>query len=197
MTTRDRMFSAAAAALLAAFSAGLGADPSESGIAMLSGHAKAAVAAYASALKSELTAAMQAGGPVQALDVCHTQAPRIADEISAQQGMRISRVSRRNRNPAAAPNAWQAAVLQDFETHLAAGTDPATLAWQEIVDVDGGREFRFMQAIATQPLCLTCHGDAIAPEVAATLSELYPDDKATGFAAGELRGAFVVTTAVD
>ena len=43
-------------------------------------------------------------------------------------------------------------------------------------------------------VCLKCHGDAesLAPEVSDRLAELYPDDRATGFAMGDLRGAFVV-----
>ena len=44
-----------------------------------------------------------------------------------------------------------------------------------------------------QKLCLGCHGKSIAPEVKAKLAELYPEDKATGFSEGDLRGAFVVT----
>jgi hypothetical protein len=71
------------------------------------------------------------------------------------------------------------------------------MTWQEIADDGGRREFRFMKAITTQPLCLTCHGEAISPEVAAKLSELYPDDRATGFREGDLRGAFVVTRVLE
>jgi hypothetical protein len=164
---------------------------------MLGGQAKASVAAFASALKSELSAAMQAGGPLQAIEVCHAKAPAIAIEVSAQQGLKIGRVSERNRNPSNAPTPWQAAVLQDFESRKAAGEDPASLTWQEIAETDEGREFRFMKAIPTAPLCLACHGQTIAPPVAEKLAELYPDDRATGFSEGDLRGAFVVTRPLD
>ncbi|MGM0774574.1 MAG: c-type heme family protein, partial [Pseudomonadota bacterium] len=40
---------------------------------------------------------------------------------------------------------------------------------------------------------LGCHGKSIDPEVKAKLDELYPEDQATGFSEGDLRGAFVVT----
>lgn len=33
----------------------------------------------------------------------------------------------------------------------------------------------------------------VAPELAETIDRLYPRDRATGFARGELRGAFTVT----
>jgi hypothetical protein len=41
-------------------------------------------------------------------------------------------------------------------------------------------------------MCLQCHGANIAPPVAAKLAELYPEDQATGFAAGDFRGLFWV-----
>ena len=41
-----------------------------------------------------------------------------------------------------------------------------------------------------QPLCLTCHGSELAPGVAEQISELYPEDHAIGFEAGDLRGVF-------
>ena len=50
---------------------------------------------------------------------------------------------------------------------------------------------------ATGGLCLQCHGEAIAPPVAEKISALYPDDKATGFREGDIRGAFVVIRKID
>lgn len=159
--------------------------------------ARAAVAAYSSALKSELSAALHAGGPLEAITVCNVRAPSIAKSVSLDSGMDLSRVSLRNRNPGNAPNAWQAAVLEEFEARLATGENIDALTWQEIADSDGRQEFRFMQAIPTASLCLACHGEVLAPPVAAKLAELYPDDKATGFREGDLRGAFVVTRNLD
>ena len=49
---------------------------------VLAGQAKASVAAFAGALKSELMAAMKAGGPVQAIDVCHSAAPTFCASIA-------------------------------------------------------------------------------------------------------------------
>ena len=42
--------------------------------------------------------------------------------------------------------------------------------------------------------CLQCHGkvDDLAPEVRDVLAKNYPQDRATGFAAGDLRGWFWV-----
>jgi hypothetical protein len=158
--------------------------------------AQAAVAEFSKALKAELMAAMRSGGPVAAIEVCNIQAPRIAEHISAANDLQISRVSRKNRNPGNAPNDWQARVLASFEDRKQAGEDPSGLTWQETTEIDGVTEFRFMRAIPTAALCLQCHGEALAPPVAERLAELYPDDKATGFREGDLRGAFVVTRQV-
>ena len=155
--------------------------------------AKTATAAFAVALKSELVSAMQSGGPIEAIDVCNTRAILIGEEVSLQQGMTLSRVSLKNRNPGNAPNEWQAAVLDSFEARKLAGEAPATLAWHEVADTENGQEFRFMKAIPTGAVCLACHGQALAPPVAEKLAELYPEDKATGYSEGDIRGAFVVT----
>jgi len=156
-----------------------------------------AVQAYAKALKSELVAAMESGGPLAAIEVCHTEAPAIAERVSADQGLTVTRVSLKNRNPGAAPNDWQKEVLHAFEVRAGNGEDPANLAWHETAESADGMEFRFMKAIPTGGVCLACHGETLAPELKAKLDELYPEDKATGYALGDIRGAFVVTQKAD
>ncbi|MCB1620487.1 MAG: DUF3365 domain-containing protein [Thiothrix sp.] len=151
--------------------------------------ARTAVMALGSTLKRELQAAMKAGGPGEAITVCKTRAPEIASAVSEEKGLGIKRVSLKNRNPeAGVPNEWQTAVLEDFETRKAAGEAPDQLAYADVVD----NEFRFMKAIPTEGLCLTCHGMELAPDIRARIGELYPEDKATGYQEGDLRGAFVV-----
>jgi hypothetical protein len=179
---------------LAALASGVSAGSDES--AELD-QAKKATAEFAGALKSELVAAMQSGGPIEAIDVCNTRAVLIGEEVSLEQGMTLSRVSQKNRNPDNAPNEWQAAVLESFEARKAAGEAPGTLAWHEVADTGTGKEFRFMKAIPTGAVCLACHGETLAPPVAEKLAELYPEDKATGYSEGDIRGAFVVTQQLD
>lgn len=157
--------------------------------------ARAAVQAFATALKSELMAAMQSGGPVAAIEVCNTRAPAIAESVSLEQDVELYRVSLKNRNPLNAPNDWQRAVLLQFEERKAAGAEPDTLSWSETVATADGDEYRFMKAIPTGGLCLTCHGATLDPSVADKIAELYPSDQATGYSEGDLRGAFVVIDA--
>lgn len=156
--------------------------------AALASEAAAAAASLGASLKTELEAALQNGGPVAALGVCRLKAPDIAARISARSGLDVRRTSLKPRNPLNAPTAWQADVLRAFESRKVAGQDPSNLSYSALV----GGEFRYMQAIPTGPVCLACHGEALAPEVSAKLAELYPHDRATGFRLGDLRGAFVV-----
>ena len=65
------------------------------------------------------------------------------------------------------------------------------IAKAEVVMIDGKKVFRLMKAIPTAQVCTKCHGDKLMPQVATSLSELYPEDKATGYRVGQIRGAFV------
>jgi hypothetical protein len=146
-----------------------------------------------SQLKSELTAAIAAGGPVSAIDVCHTRAPQIAARLSQESGAQVGRTALRVRNPANAPDGTEREVLEQFGAELASGKAQGPLEAVFEIDRGGQVERRYMRAIPTDALCLTCHGKSLAPEVAAAIARDYPGDQATGFEQGQLRGAFVVT----
>ena len=141
-------------------------------------------------LKGELMQAMQAGGPVSAVEVCNLRAPAIATELGARKGWQVGRTSLKPRNLANTPDEWERAGLERFEQRKQDGEDPATLEYFEIVELDGQPMFRYLKAIPTAELCLTCHGENIDPAVAAKLTELYPRDQARGYKVGDIRGAF-------
>ncbi len=156
--------------------------------------ARAAVKGLGEGLKSQLMAAIKAGGPVSAIAGCKTVAPALAEQSSKDHGLEIGRTALRVRNPANAPDQWERKVLEDFVAKIAAGANPATLEHVETVSEGDETVFRYMKAIpaAAKP-CLTCHGSNLDPALKAEIARLYPDDQATGFKAGELRGAFTVT----
>ncbi len=158
---------------------------------------RALVKEFGGSLKAELMAAMQAGGPVAAIGVCNEKAPGIAQTLATRQGWKIGRTALKVRNPANAPTDWQREVLNRFETAKAQGADVNTLEYAETVATESGSEFRYMNAIPTGQVCLACHGPALAPEVGAKIKALYPDDQATGFHAGDIRGAFVIVQPVQ
>jgi hypothetical protein len=147
--------------------------------------------ALGSQLTAELSEALSAGGPAQAIAVCKDRAPQIAAELSRQSGARVGRVSRRFRNPANAPEPWQIAALQRFEAEIAEGSTPA-----DYLHISS-EAARYMKPIRIQPLCLVCHGDTLSAEVRTLLDAHYPHDQARGYQAGELRGAFTVSWPVS
>jgi hypothetical protein len=138
------------------------------------------------------------GGPEGAIAVCREQAPALARAASEQSGWTVRRVSLRNRNPKAVPDAWERAALEDFDRRAAAKESPATLERAEVTLVNGQPVQRYMRALPTLALCTQCHGTAaqLSPAVTARLRALYPDDRATGYAVGDIRGAMTLSRPV-
>ena len=64
---------------------------------------RSAIKELGSTLKSELMAAMKAGGEVKALGVCHTKASEISTKISEKVSLNISRTTLKPRNANNAP----------------------------------------------------------------------------------------------
>ena len=148
-------------------------------------------------LGQKLKAAMSTDGPVAAVSVCKEAAPSIARQLSIANDAKVTRVGTRVRNHnMGIPNAWQKEALTQFETRLSQGEKAADIEYWQVGDnSDGKRELRYAKAIAVQPQCLGCHGSAqdIAAPLAEKLRLEYPNDQATGYSAGQLRGAVVVT----
>lgn len=152
---------------------------------------RAAAARFGGRLMQELTTAM-AVSPVEAISVCKERAPRIAREEGERLGADVGRTALRLRNPANTPSGWQRRTLESFAAAISAGADPATLEYTEVIEDSGATERRWMKPIVLAPMCVSCHGSALSPEIADAVAAAYPSDEATGFAAGELRGAFYV-----
>ncbi|MDJ0521202.1 MAG: DUF3365 domain-containing protein [Planctomycetota bacterium] len=132
-------------------------------------------------LFARLQAAVKKGGPAEAIAVCQEAAPAIAKAIGKKHGVRIGRTALKLRNPENAPPDWAVGYVGGD------GGVPVQLQHED------GR-FAALLPIRLQVGCLGCHGasESIAPPVKAALAERYPDDKATGFKAGDLRGWFWV-----
>ncbi|MCR9145008.1 MAG: DUF3365 domain-containing protein [bacterium] len=143
-------------------------------------------------LKPELKAAIAAGGTAGAIDRCHTVSPELAQQMSrtfakeARAKFTVRRVSDRPRNSANAPDGFEAKILEQWLGDLAAGRELQAV----VRETDEG--LRVMKPIRAQGMCLACHGQAGAIEAAtrARLRSLYPEDRALGYQAGDLRGAF-------
>ncbi len=149
--------------------------------------ARAATDRLGKRLMTELSAQLEAGTPVAAIDVCSAIAPAAAAELS-REGLLIRRTSQRVRNPANAADAWEQAGLLRLQEAVDRGEQPP-----EIHQVDAAAgELRYLRPIGVGEVCLQCHGTVgqLDPEVRRRVAELYPEDRATDFSTGDLRGAF-------
>lgn len=156
--------------------------------------ARAIVKQFGQQLKPKLIKIMQSDGPVAAIQVCATEAPLIAQNLSQQTGWQVKRVSLKARNqPTAIPDEWEQQVLKSFDKSAAnkAPTQPLFAEQQ----TDG--EYRFMQAQPVEALCLHCHGSNLTPGIKKVLAETYPNDVATGYHIGEIRGAFSLRKEIE
>ncbi len=152
---------------------------------------------YVSELKGALLTAIEEGGAPHAIEVCGAKAPGIATAVSSESGWAVGRTALRVRNPRNAPSPEERAVLMRFLARAAAGEDPKTMEYAAVVETGGQTYFHYMKAIPTGEVCLTCHGGKIDPETAKAIRARYPADAATGFALGELRGAFTFVRPLD
>ena len=149
----------------------------------------------ATTLPPKLLASLQQeiskSGPEGAIPGLQGHGAENGREISQQTGWKIKRVSLKARNEARAiPDEWEKAALEDFDKRAAAGEPPAQLEKGERI----GNEYRYVKALPVQPLCLSCHGpvDQLSPAVKSVLSQHYPNDRATGYSVGQIRGAISV-----
>ena len=155
--------------------------------------------AVALTLMQELGAALKkeiaAGGPESAINVCADIAPTLARKLSLENGWRVTRVSLKARNVMlGTPDAWEQQRLAEFDTRVAAGEGADKLEYSATVDEPGGRYFRYLKALPVQPLCLACHRQTsqLSESVKTNLAKIYPHDRATGYALGQVRGAISI-----
>ena len=149
---------------------------------------------FGATLKEALQQAIQSGGPVNGIAVCHDQAGQIATDLGQKEVILIGRTSLKLRNPANAPDNWELAVLKQFEARKTQGEPADKLEFFAVIDDDQGQKtFRYMKALPMGGVCSNCHGPVLKPDVIKKLEEYYPKDKARGFQVGDLRGAFTIS----
>jgi hypothetical protein len=139
----------------------------------------AAKDAMAQSMMAELKAELELGGPSGAVVVCRDMAPMIAEHVADDHGLAIGRTSHRLRNPANVAPDWGREVV------AAVVSTPTYLAGPE-------GELGVMLPIKLASPCLVCHGprEGLTEDVRTALAESYPEDRATGFSEGDLRGWF-------
>ena len=174
--------SLALAASLAACAASI--QVSESDVARAAG----ALEPLKRELRNALIGALKKDGPERAIEVCQLRAPEISRSASTD-GAILGRTSHRVRNPENAPEEWMSVFLEGYLANPGEGEPRA-------VRLASG-EIGYVEPIHMKGICMQCHGDRIKPGVKARLQALYPEDEATGFEKGGLRGMFWVKLRTD
>jgi hypothetical protein len=150
-------------------------------------------------VKGVLMKQLAVGGPVHAISACADTAQSLSDQIAEEYGLSIRRVSHKWRNPKDTPDAYETEVLQHFAFLTEEDELDNNVEHYEITTVDSIRYFRYMKPIVVQPVCLPCHGDRAAMKdlITTVLLQRYPEDKAVGYKADDLRGAVSVKMRLD
>ncbi len=144
-------------------------------------------------LKTNLGMALKEGGFPKAIEFCAGKAQELTAKVNRDLVVvKVKRVSDKYRNPENRPDQLDLKVINEFKEKLKEGKLPP----YEIkkVKVGGEEYFVYYKPILVAPFCLNCHGDPsrMNPEVVRIIREKYPQDKALGYRAGELRGVFKV-----
>lgn len=142
-------------------------------------------------LGGQLKQALKSGGVANALQYCNLNAYPIMDSLSKVYNVEIRRTTLKDRSPADQPRPHEREMLEAFTAkfHAQESMDPI------IRNLPNGKT-GFYSAIFTQEMCLKCHGiggSDIAQTDLDLIHELYPQDKATDYAAGQLRGIWSLT----
>ena len=139
------------------------------------------------ALRSTLARTFAAGGVVATestfAQVCKPVKAE-AMKVAKANGWSFAQLAERNRNP---ENALDAEGRRSFRQLQ---RDPALMGLVLRTSMNGARGVRYVRRIAVENACLACHGARDArPEF---VKKGYPNDRAFGFRAGDLRGIYSI-----
>jgi hypothetical protein len=149
---------------------------------------------YMSGLKSVLMKNMKEGGPLKAVSVCSDTASDLTRIYSAKLKIKIKRISYKNRNIKNFPDKFEKEALNKFAELYSQNELNTETEIIKKVNVNGKEVVRYIKPIIIEAPCLNCHGDReILPEVSERIKQKYPNDKATGYKIGDLRGAISIT----
>ena len=135
---------------------------------------------------------MKKGGPVETLTFCSDKAYTLTADVNKKlpKGVSIKRVSLKNRNSFNKPETDEVKVLETFQSMK----DQKIQLPQHLIQQVDATTYKFYKPLVIKKkVCLKCHGDITNEKLKNTIAKKYPEDKATGYKMGDIRGAVVVT----
>lgn len=139
-------------------------------------------------LGAQLKSALSSGGPTTAVSVCQAAAQPLTNSVaSALPGVTVRRTALKVRNPLNTPDDNDRTALRQLVALPPEQRPSEIIQWTP-------DSARFYKPLVMQEVCLKCHGDpeTFSPDLRQLLSQAYPDDQATGYRLGQLRGVIRV-----
>ncbi|HHD83645.1 MAG TPA: DUF3365 domain-containing protein, partial [Campylobacteraceae bacterium] len=130
-----------------------------------------------------------------AMGFCSTRASEITESVNEKlpDYADVRRTALKVRNPKNAPDATDTKVMEAYEEAIKEGKfSPKDI---RVVEADG--KYRVYKPLVAKAMCLKCHGTNISDDIQAVLKKVYPEDKATGYKEGDLRGVIVAELKKD
>jgi len=107
-----------------------------------------------------------------------------AQQLARDNGWKVQQLAEKNRNPA---NGLDGEAARVFRLML---ENQDVMGMWTRASVDGRQGHRYFRRITVESACLACHGaEDSRPDF---VRQGYPDDRAFGFAVGDLRGVYSV-----
>ncbi len=142
-------------------------------------------------LGSNLMYHIKTGGTKEAIPFCNVKADILTTEIADKYKVSIKRTSHKIRSKKNKPNQEEEAIIKHYLSLVTKGEK-----LKPIVKKEKDNKVHFYAPIIAEGKCLMCHGvvgEQITSKTDSILKVLYPNDKATGFKVGNLRGVLAVT----
>ena len=104
-------------------------------------------------------------------------------------GYQLRQISSKYRNPKNKPDKFEEKALAEFEKNK------NLTEYKGVDKIDGQKVLRYLIPLHIEEACLKCH--SAKETIPKSIQEDYPEDKATDYVFGDLRGAISVAVPVD
>lgn len=143
------------------------------------------------ALSEKLTEQMKMGGPAKAIPFCNVEAMSLTKQLSEEFNVTIKRTSDKLRNQENKPSEREQEIINNYQKLISEKQEITPIA-----EVDDNNNKHYYAPIKLKANCLACHGivdEFVSVKTDSIIKSLYPNDKATGYNEGDLRGIWSIT----
>jgi hypothetical protein len=142
------------------------------------------------AFSREIMKALQEGGVEHAVSYCHLQTSPLVDSLSKTYKVKIMRISDKFRNPENKPGDLDLTILKAYQKQLADGQDLLGH-----LETKADQVIYYSPILILNPASLQCNGErglTMDQENYDFIKSKYPEDLATGYKLGDLRGVWKI-----